>query len=160
MRTKALLGLAVLAAGAATCVAQNNVYSLNIVGYVNVPLAANKLTFVSNPLKPSNGNYNITNTISLPDSADGATLYSWAGTSWSSTVPQFYGGGGGWFPDATIPLGTAFFIQSPVAATITFVGEVATGTLNYSFPKGLSAVANQVPVAENFPDRKSTRLNY
>lgn len=148
---KALLGLAVLTAGAVTCVAQQNVYSLNIVGYVNVPVAANQLTLLSNPLKPSNGNYNITNTIVLPDAATDATLYKWAGASWSPDVPQWYGASGGWFPDMTIPLGESFFIRSPAAATVTFVGEVATGTNSYAIPSGLSFVANKVPVAEPFP---------
>ena len=150
MRTKVILGLAALAAGAFTCVAQTTVYSLNIVGYVNVPVAANKLALIANPLKPSNGNYNITNTITLPDAADGANIFTWAGTGWNSVVPQWYAGGG-WFPDTTIPLGDAFFINSPVAATVTFVGEVATGDIAYSYPKGFSVVANKVPVAENFP---------
>ncbi len=154
MRTKELLGLAVLAAGAVTCVAQSNVYSLNIVGYVNVPVqGGGKLTLVSNPLKPSNGNYNITNTIALPDSYDGAFLYQWAGTGWSANIPSWIAGFG-WAPDTTVQLGESFFIQSPAsapAATITFVGEVATGTINNTFAKGINAVANKVPVSENFP---------
>ena len=40
MRTKALLCAAALAAGTAASMAQSNVYSLNIVGYVNVPLTS------------------------------------------------------------------------------------------------------------------------
>ncbi len=147
---KALLGLAALAVGAVTCVAQQNVYSLNIVGYVNVPVTANQLTLVSVPLKPSNGDFNITNTIVLPDTADSANLFKWAGTAWSSTIPQWYAGLG-WYPDMTIGQGESFFIKSPVAATVTFVGEVATGTNSYTIPSGLSFVANKVPVAEAFP---------
>jgi hypothetical protein len=115
---------------------------------VNVPLTANALTLVSNPLKPSNGNFNITNTISLPDTADGANLYSWNGTSWDSAS---FLAGAGWLPDSSIPLGKAFFIQSPIATTVTFVGEVATGTISTTFNPGLNVVANQVPVAEPYP---------
>ncbi|MCX6922739.1 MAG: hypothetical protein NT154_05925, partial [Verrucomicrobia bacterium] len=59
MRTKTLLGLAALAVGLSSSMAQ--VYSLNVVGYVNVPLQANKLSFLSVPLTPNGGNYNITN---------------------------------------------------------------------------------------------------
>ena len=80
MRTKSLLGLAALAVGLTSASAQ--VYSLNVVGYVNVPLAANKMSFVSVPLAPSGGNYNITNTIALSDAQDGATIFAWAGTGW------------------------------------------------------------------------------
>src|SRR4051812_11081510 len=50
MRTKALLCAAgILAAGAATSMAQSNVYSLNVVGYVNVSLT-NGFNMVANQL--------------------------------------------------------------------------------------------------------------
>jgi hypothetical protein len=153
MRTKALLGLAVLAAGAVSCMAQGNVYSLNIVGYVNVPIqGGGKLTLVSNPLKPSNGNYNITNTIVLTDAQTDSVIYQWAGNAWSGNIPQYFGVAGGWFPDTTINLGESFFIQNPGAATsITFVGEVATSNVDYSLPAGLSVVAPKTPVVQDFP---------
>jgi len=155
MRTKALLGLAVLAAGAVSCMAQGNVYSLNIVGYVNVPVAGGgKLSLISNPLKPSNGNYNITNTIVLTDAQTDAVIYKWAGNAWSGDIPQWFGVSGGWFPDATINLGESFFIQTPVSSpdtTITFVGEVATSNVDYSLPAGLSVVAPKTPVVQDFP---------
>jgi hypothetical protein len=151
MRTKALLGLAVLAAGAVSCMAQGNVYSLNIVGYVNVGVqGGNKLTLIANPLKPSNGNYNVTNTLVMPDTADGANLFAWAGTSWNSVVPQWYAGSG-WYPDLNVDLGSAFFVQSPVVTTVTFVGEVATGDISSTLNKGVNFVANKVPVAEGYP---------
>jgi hypothetical protein len=154
MRTKALLGLAALAASAATCLAQSNVYSLNIVGYVNVDVqGGGKLTLLSNPLKPSNGNYNITNTMVLPDTADGSTIYQWAGTSWSQNTPGWYLGLG-WSPDATINLGEAFFIQTANTTTdfkVTFVGEVATGNNTYNMPVGLGFVAPKEPVEQPWP---------
>src|SRR6266403_950334 len=50
MRTKALLCAAgLLAAGAFTAMAQSNVYSLNVVGYVNVSLT-NGFTLLANQL--------------------------------------------------------------------------------------------------------------
>jgi hypothetical protein len=137
--------------------AQANVYSLNIVGYVNVPIqGGNKLTLVANPLKPSNGNYNITNTIVLTDAQTDSLIYKWAGNAWSSTVPQYFGASGGWFPDATINLGESFFIQNPGTATsITFVGEVQTGDattpIAYSLASGLNVVAPKTPVVQDFP---------
>jgi hypothetical protein len=157
MRTKALLGLAVLAASAATCLAQGNVYSLNIVGYVNVPVqGGNKLTLIANPLKPSNGDYGVKNTIVLPETADGAAIFAWAGTTWSSTVPIWFGvpGGSFWDPNYTNALGSAFFIQSPEATTVTFVGEVNTGTaIPYTLNTGLNFVAPKTPVAQAFPGK-------
>jgi hypothetical protein len=151
MRTKALLGLAALVVSAATCVAQSNVYSLNIVGYVNVDVAQG-LNLISNPLKPSNGNYNITNTISFPETpdADGARLFKWAGTSWSSQIPGWITGFG-WDTPLEVTLGESFFIESPVATRITFVGEVQTGNVDYTLPTGLSVVAPKTPVAQRFP---------
>jgi hypothetical protein len=133
-------------------VAQSNVYSLNIVGYVNVAITPG-LNLISNPLKPSNGNYNITNTISLPDTADGASIFKWGGTAWSSQIPSWIGGFG-WDPSFDIALGESFFLQSPTAAgnyNVTFVGEVQTGDVAYSLPSGLSVVAPKTPVAQRFP---------
>jgi hypothetical protein len=159
MRTKALLGLAALAVSAATCVAQSNVYSLNIVGYVNVDVNPG-LNLISNPLKPSNGNYNITNTITLPEGAayDGASIYKWAGTSWASDIPLWVAGFG-WLSAGPMEIahGESFFLQLPnnaPAAKVLFVGEVATGDIQTTLPPGLSAVANKVPVEENWPGNR------
>jgi hypothetical protein len=157
MRTKVLLGLAVLAVSAATCVAQSsNVYSLNIVGYVNVDVQAG-LNLVSNPLKPSNGNYNITNTIVLPDVLQDTELYKWVGAGWSTDVPVWFAGGIGWFSSTpmNILLGESFFLKAPATTPagtkVTFVGEVQTGAVDYSIPPGTSVIAPKIPVAESFP---------
>jgi hypothetical protein len=150
MRTKSLLGLAALAVGLSSSMAQ--VYSLNVVGYVNVPLQANKLSFVSVPLTPNGGNFNITNTIVLNDAQDGANIYAWAGTGWDANQPQWYAGGTGWYPDMVIQAGKGFFLKAGAAdGTITFVGEVPQGTLSYNIPTGLSTLANQVPDGSAFP---------
>jgi hypothetical protein len=50
-----------------------------------------------------------------------------------------------------VALGSAFFIQSPVVTTVTFVGEVATGDISTTLNKGVNFVANKVPVAEGYP---------
>ena len=149
MRTKALLGLAALAVGLSTSVAQN-VYSLNVVGYVNVSLQANKSSFLSIPLVPNGGNFNITNSIVLDASQDGATLFAWAGTGWDPNAPQWVAGFG-WFPEMVVSNGVAFFIASKANSTLTFVGDVPQGTLSYNIKAGLSTLANQVPVSANFP---------
>jgi hypothetical protein len=153
MRTKALLGLAALAVGLSTSVAQN-VYSLNVVGYVNVSLQANKLHFLSLPVVPVDGNFNITNTIVLDNSQDFANIYTWAGTGWSTTTPTWFGtdlGGTGWAPSMVISNGVGFFLASAANSTLTFVGQVPQGALAYNIPAGLSTLANQVPVSANFP---------
>jgi hypothetical protein len=149
MRTKALLGLAALAAGLSTSVAQN-VYSLNVVGYVNVSLQANKLSFLSIPLVPNGGNYNITNSIVLDATQDGATLYAWTGTGWDNNPPGYIGGFG-WFPEAVVSNGVGFFIASKANSTLTFVGDVPQGAIAYNIPAGVSTLANKVPVSGAFP---------
>jgi hypothetical protein len=152
MRTKALLGLAALAIGLSTSVAQN-VYSLNVVGYVNVSLQQNKLHFLAVPLAPTDGNYNITNTVILNDDQTYANLYKWQGTTWSSAA-TWYGlglGGTGWDTPMVISNGTGFFLASVANTTLTFVGEVPQGAIAYNIPAGLSTLANKVPVSTNFP---------
>jgi hypothetical protein len=149
MRTKVLLGLAALVVGLSTAVAQN-VYSLNVVGYVNVTLTANQLSFLSLPVAPVDGNFNITNTIVLNDAQDGAALYKWAGTGWDPNLYLWYAGIG-WSPNTVLSNGTAFFLLPAASGTLTFVGQVPQGALSYKIPAGLSTLANQVPVSANFP---------
>jgi len=149
MRTKALLGLAALTVGLTSAVAQN-VYSLNVVGYVNVPLHANKLSFLSVPLIPNGGNFNVTNSIVLSDAQDQATIYAWTGTGWNPDAPAWVAGFG-WYPDMVISNGIGFFLASKAESTLTFVGDVPQGALSYNIPAGLSTLANKVPVTANFP---------
>jgi hypothetical protein len=148
MRIKTLLGLAAFAVSAATCVAQSNVYSVNIVGYVNVPLLAGQFALVSNPLKGPNTS--ITNIV-LSDSAIDTTIYKWTGTGYAQSL--WFGSEAGWDPVINLNLGEAFFIKSPVGTTATFVGEVATGTITGTIPAGTSLQANSVPVAEPWPGK-------
>lgn len=151
MRTKVLLGLAALAVGLSTSVAQN-VYSLNVVGYVNVTLPANQFSFLSLPVAPVDGNFNITNTIVLSDAQDGAALYKWLPTGgWDPNLYLWYAGGIGWSPNTVVSNGEAFFLLPPASSTLTFVGQVPQGTLSYRIPAGLQTLANQVPVSTNFP---------
>jgi hypothetical protein len=159
MRTKALLGLAALAVGLSTSVAQN-VYSLNVVGYVNVTLSATQpFSFLSVPLQDVNGNYCITNTINLTDPVTGADtqdfayLFPWSGTQWLSPATWFGPGfeGTGWDTPYVISNGVGFFIQSVANSSFTFVGQVAQGTLSYKLPLGFTTLANQIPVTTNFP---------
>jgi len=153
MRTKVLLGLAALAVGLSTSVAQN-VYSLNVVGYVNVSLQASKLSFLSLPLASANGDYTVGNTIKL-DNGDGSQdfslLYHWnvGAQQWDGAITWF---GGAWDnPSMVISNGAGFFIAANANSTLTFVGEVPQGVIPYSVPVGLSTMANKIPVTTNFP---------
>jgi len=129
MKTKALLGLAVLAAGALTATAQNNVYSLNVVGYYNLTIPANQRVLIANQLNTAN------NTIGslLPNGPVSAQLFKYNG---SYTAYNFDDIANAWLPDgnATLNPGEGCFFISPTATTLTFVGEVMQGSLTNSTP--------------------------
>jgi hypothetical protein len=147
MRTKTLLCAAALAAGVATsAVAQSNVYSLNVVGYYNVTVPANQYLLVANQLNTTN------NTLGgvLPSVPPGSQF-------------QVYSGGGltpyvfdefdlVWTPNGNAPLapGQGGYFKSPVATTLTFVGEVRQGSLTNVLPKNAYVIsASIVPQSTN-----------
>src|SRR5215472_12747397 len=75
MRTKTLLCAAALAAGVVSSMAQSNVYSLNVVGYVNVPMKGGiNFNLLANPLL--NANNDITNLYTTAAS-DGDQIFTW-----------------------------------------------------------------------------------
>jgi hypothetical protein len=129
MRKTLLIAAAALAAGVISSQAQ--VYSQNIVGYVNTPLPGGFVT-VANPLDASGGN-SITNVINVfSGNYDGDALYVWNGTTYvtytiDSGQPTGIGNGSDSAP-ATPPNfapGGAIFINNTVGSnTVTFVGTV------------------------------------
>jgi len=148
MRTETLVCAAALAAGLATsALAQSNVYSLNVVGYYNVTVPANTFVLVGNQLNTTN------NTLPgiIPTPPPGSQF-------------QFYQGGGltsftfddvdlQWEPDPTafnLSPGHGGYFKSPVATTVTFVGEVKQGSLTNTLTKNAFVVSTaQVPIATN-----------
>jgi hypothetical protein len=140
MRTKTLLLTAALgAAGVAAAMAQDPVFSVNAVGYVNKNLTAG-FNLIANPL--SNGG-NTLNEI-IPDGT-GLTVntYNGSGFTASSFIP-----GVGWLPDQTVPPGVGFYVEAPSDTTLTFIGEVPQGEdSNMTLPMGISLVASPVPQA-------------
>jgi hypothetical protein len=143
MKTKALLiAAATLVAGVVSTEAQ--VYSENIVGYVNQPLLAN-FNALANPLDNPTGN-SITNLIQNPiipafggGYFDGSYVYIWNGTSYN--IYQFDSSFDTGIADAsdTYPLpppiinpGTGFFFNSAnTNTTNTFIGQVHIGSGTY-----------------------------
>src|SRR5262245_2597625 len=146
MRTKTLLLTAALsAAGIASSMAQ--VYSVNAVGYVSVPIAAG-FTMVANQFTTSS--YAVTNVI--PTAPLGATIFLFVNNNYqSSNFDEF---GSGWSnPTLALNLGSGFFINNPQAATtLTMVGEVPQGTLTTTIPAGYSIRSSQVPQAGTVGD--------
>jgi hypothetical protein len=143
MRTKTLLLAAVL--GVATVVSSlAQVYSVNVVGYVNKQLVPG-FNLIANPLdnKAANGN-----TISnlFAGMAEGTTVYKYSGGMFSANGFEF----GEWAnPNQTLEPGEGAFVFVPGAAnvTVTFVGDVRQGTLTTPLLKGFTLASSQVPQA-------------
>jgi hypothetical protein len=144
MRTlKGLVCVAALATGLATALAQSNVYSLNVVGYYNVTIAAGKLALLANQLHTTHNTLNYV----IPTAADFTELYKYAG-GFSTAV--YYGtgiGGTGWDQPAwTLNPGEAAMVKDPgTGQTLTFVGEVLQGSLVNTLPVGLTYKSSMVP---------------
>jgi hypothetical protein len=145
-----LAAAAALAAGLATSMAQSNVYSVNVVGYVNkVLVGGNRYTAVANPLNTTN------NTL--------AGLFGGAGTGlptgsqvlkWSPGASDFtlytkvaFGSGwtGGGATASLNPGEGCLILISGSNYTNTFVGEVLQGSLTNSLLAGYQLIGNQVP---------------
>lgn len=151
MRTKTLLLTAVLsAAGVATSLAQA-VYSVNIVGYVNVDVPVG-FSMIANQLDNKKGNMLgdlITSAVT------GTTIYKFDGAGFSSSI---FIEGLGWSPDASLAPGEGAFINVVAATKLTFVGEVMTGPQTLAIPANFSIKSSILPISEpldgvgvNFP---------
>jgi hypothetical protein len=127
--------------------ASAEVYSVNVVGFVNVQLT-NGFNLLCNPLKATND----TVAAIFPTLPNGSGLQQWVPAQQIfSTTPATFDTDvyGGWDqPDLIIAPGEAFFINSAANTTITFVGEVRQGALATPlFGPGFAFVGSQVPQA-------------
>jgi hypothetical protein len=116
------------------------VFSANIVGYYNRTVPANQLALLANQLKGTNTNIGAV----LSGAREGDNIFTWTGSSWAVNT---YVEGFGWDPDPVVAPGTGFFFKNNSASqvTLTFVGEVPTGSLTNNLPPGLSLKGTVVP---------------
>jgi hypothetical protein len=162
MRTKALLiAAAALAVGIITSKAQ--VYSQNIVGYVNQPVNFGFNT-IATPLDSSTGN-SLTNLIQgiVSGAYDGSYVYIWNGAGYNTYYVDSSQGGlddsgdNGPVPVPNVNPGTAYFFKNEAASnTVTYVGTVhidgagsstnVVGVTTNTFGTGLTFVASKLPV--------------
>jgi len=134
MRTKVLLCAAALAASLASSMAQ--VYSLNVVGYVNVTLPAGQFYAVANPLDASMGGTVLNGndmdklfTTGITPSSTIATFNSSA-FDWDTAI-TYSGKASAWQGNFPMPpgVGALFFNNNTVSdLVVTFVGQVQQGT--------------------------------
>jgi hypothetical protein len=144
MRTKTLvIAAAIAAVGAATSMAQ--VFSVNVVGYVNVTVPAGKYKIIANQL--NNGGNTIEQVIS--NAPGGFIVYAYNNATQSFLI-NGYDADFGWDdPAMVVAPGMGLFVRAPAGANanITFVGEVPQGTLNTPVGRNFSLLASQVPQA-------------
>jgi hypothetical protein len=121
---------------------KGDVFSWNIVGYVNLRLPPG-LSLIENPL------YYPTNTVALwwPDAPDGSQILKYVPDQ-GYEVSTFDGITKTWSnPDLEIPIGQGFYFRNSSSQTITntFVGEVHQGFLTNTLPAGYSMKGSLVP---------------
>ena len=159
MRTKTLvLAVAALTACALTASAQSNVYSLNIVGYVNTVFkGASAYTLAANPLvAPTNDLVSLVGT-ALPNKSQ---VVVFDGVNYTTSTKA----SGSWNTNLALPVGVGFFVKNSSATDITntFVGNVLTGipgTNSASVPLGYSLVGSPLPVGGLLTDTGNNTLN-
>jgi hypothetical protein len=149
MKKTLLIAAAALVAGIVSSNAQ--VYSANVVGYVNVVYPAGALVLTANPLDDGT---NTTTSLgaALPNKSN---IQIWNGTGFTGTSKS----GGVWSPDLSIPVGTGYFVQAKTAITNTYVGNVATlvgNSVTNALPTSLVLVGTMIPYTGNLED---TNLN-
>jgi hypothetical protein len=155
--------MAALAAGVASSMAQSNVYSLNIVGYANVPNRG--YSFQSNPFdaSPDNSAVNV-----IPNPApdqnysgpmDQAALQVWTGVGFTvynfdsvttDTTTGFVTPAGNPVVGPVLSSGQGYLLNNfGPSNNVTYVGTVRTGTNAISFPARLTpyAVGSPLPLA-------------
>jgi hypothetical protein len=162
MRTKTLLlaAAAALAAGILSSSAQ--VYSANVVGYVNIPLTNNVLALVAPALDLDGTGTNNTVASLFPNPAIGDTVYSFNGVGYDGLTYKAQGSGHpvvfvtNWFNGVSVasnyPInpGKSVFYLPAANETNTQVGTVLQGTnlANKFFPaaNAINLLSSQFPV--------------
>lgn len=150
MRTKTLILSAMIGvAGIASSFAQN-VYSVNVVGYINLTLTAN-FTMVANQLDNLNNNLVVD---LIPDPPVGTVVSKYTGGGGYANLTRIKIGTNpaSWQGATTMTLapGEGVFIKKPTSVTsmtLTFVGEVQQGDLSNPVAAGFDIYGCQVPQA-------------
>jgi len=143
MRTKALFVAAATGIAAlTTSLAQ--VYSVNVVGYINVDMVTG-YNMVANQL--DNGSGNLIVDVVGDQLGDGSVIYKYTGTGYEIITRQF----GQWNGTAsalaeTMAPGEGVFVRVTAPATVTFVGEVDETSPAVSIPTGFSIFSSVAPV--------------
>jgi hypothetical protein len=150
MKAKTLL-IAAAALAAGVMHSQAQVYSQNIVGYINVPLNTG-FNLVANQLDyDGTGTNNTILTAVGTNFPSGTQVLAWSPSGGNFTTARLlasgkWSGNNGVVTNAMNP-GSGFFVSVAAPTNITFVGNVITGTNTYPVVAGFQIVAPSGPVA-------------
>jgi len=158
MRTKTiLLAAALSAAGLATSLAQSNVYSLNVVGYVNIPTPTNGTYLIGNPLDLDGTGVNNTLTSVLGDTGHpiGTIVFGFDPTTGGyvqdpNVAGTWVAGAAKTFINAnSMNPGQGFFYKrvDNGPTNLTIVGNVLQGALVNTPFVGVNIISSKVPQA-------------
>ncbi len=148
MKLTLILSAAVVAAGALSSRAQN-VYAVNVVGYVNQPVQANKFFLLNNPLDLSaNGGNAVSNVLPITDpNWDSTTIYLFQDGALNPV--ETYIGGFGWYPGTNLLLpGGGYYIYPGTNGILPFNGTVVTNASVILVP-GFNLISSAYPIATN-----------
>jgi len=154
MRTKTLLVAAAISAVGLTASLAQSVYSVNVVGYVNVPVVVG-YNAIANPLDASPNN--ALNSV-LPAVTDGSVILTWDPVAQGFGAPQQFYEGYGWadqdfnLSTNTVQPGEGFFFSSPVSTNLTFVGDVRQGALSEPLYLGYNCISQLTPQSGSIMD--------
>lgn len=154
MRTKALLCAAgLLAVGAVSTMAQSNVYSLNVVGYINVPLT-NGFQLIANQMDlDGNRTNNTVQGVFSTNMPSGTKVFAFSTSGGYSTATYlgtaWLGGVAG--VNAGLSPGNGVWVQLPGASgtsiTLTEVGNVVQGTTSLPISAGFQIMSIVPPLS-------------
>ena len=160
MKKTLLIAAAALVAGIVSSEAQ--VYSVNIVGYVNHPNTANSADFIANPL--TTGNDVLTNI--LTGVPGGSAIQYWTGTSF--VVANYSSKSGHWTSvngnedNHLFPPGVGFFYTAASNSTNTFVGSVVVNsgsTATNALSAGVAVAAGEmIPFGDTVTNTSTVNL--
>jgi hypothetical protein len=127
------------------------IFSVNIVGYINHTFAQGGSLF-GNQLANGDNTLNVLFG-AAPAIPDGTSISVWDPAAGNFLAPSIYSQASGWSINYALPPGVGARIQAPAAFTITFVGAVvgydlASGTviLPAPPPNGLQLLASRTPL--------------
>jgi len=133
---------------ASTMAQSGAVYSQNTVGYVTLNLASG-FSLIANPLNAATNDLDSI----LTNVPANTVVYTYTPTG--GYAPSTFRSGA-WHPDQNLNPGAGAFILLPSAATVTFVGQVPTGTLSQAVPVGFSIQSIPIPVSVNLDSTNVT----